>query len=381
MLHSQQSQYELSPLQRSVARVGAVGLAFACAAGMLACGAQPAGPVCDVETGENCAADDDFTQVVPPFVVGKALATKSPIVLHHGFNASTTNGWSFYKVKEALEADGNFVVLTEVEPFNGTAVRAKNLGTQIDAALLAFCTKRQPAAITTCQKSTKVNLVAHSMGGLDARFAISQLGYAPKVASLTTISTPHRGSGVADVGLKLVPGKESQAAAVLNALAGAWGTTFTADELAKNSNLRAAFESLAERNSVAFEASTPNAAGVVYQSYAGVSRAVGGPRLSGGQDTVRAACDGKVFGEIRRADFMAPSLTIGSAFVGHLSDEPQDGMVTVQSAKWGDFKGCIPADHLDEVGQTKHDAADRFTAFDHRAFYRHIVTDLATRGL
>jgi hypothetical protein len=41
------------------------------------------------------------------------------------------------------------------------------------------------------------------MGGLDARYLISKLGYGTKVASLTTISTPHRGSPLADVALGL----------------------------------------------------------------------------------------------------------------------------------------------------------------------------------
>ena len=39
----------------------------------------------------------------------------------------------------------------------------------------------------------KVNIIAHSKGGLDSRWAITKLGLAPQVASLTTINTPHRG--------------------------------------------------------------------------------------------------------------------------------------------------------------------------------------------
>ena len=46
--------------------------------------------------------------------------------------------------------------------------------------------------------SEPVNLIAHSMGGLDARYLISRLGMADQVRSLTTISTPHRGSFMAD---------------------------------------------------------------------------------------------------------------------------------------------------------------------------------------
>ena len=44
----------------------------------------------------------------------------------------------------------------------------------------------------------KVNIIAHSKGGLDSRYVISKLGMAPFVASLTTINTPHRGCEFAD---------------------------------------------------------------------------------------------------------------------------------------------------------------------------------------
>ncbi len=44
-----------------------------------------------------------------------------------------------------------------------------------------------------------MNIIAHSMGGLDARYLISRLQ--PKgvdVRSLVTVATPHRGSALAD---------------------------------------------------------------------------------------------------------------------------------------------------------------------------------------
>ncbi len=54
-----------------------------------------------------------------------------------------------------------------------------------------------------------VNIVAHSMGGLDARYLISHMSFS-RVASLTTIATPHRGSSFMDyiqerlgIGMKL----------------------------------------------------------------------------------------------------------------------------------------------------------------------------------
>ena len=43
-----------------------------------------------------------------------------------------------------------------------------------------------------------VNVIAHSMGGLDARYMITHLGMAEQVRSLTTVATPHHGTFVAD---------------------------------------------------------------------------------------------------------------------------------------------------------------------------------------
>ena len=48
----------------------------------------------------------------------------------------------------------------------------------------------------------KVNIIAHSKGGLDCRYAISAQGVGNMVASLTTISTPHHGSKTVDLLMK-----------------------------------------------------------------------------------------------------------------------------------------------------------------------------------
>lgn len=55
---------------------------------------------------------------------------------------------------------------------------------------------------TGCQK---VNIIAHSKGGLDSRYAISRLGMDKYVASLITINTPHRGCVFADYLLNKIP--------------------------------------------------------------------------------------------------------------------------------------------------------------------------------
>src|SRR6185295_19714138 len=71
-------------------------------------------------------------------------------------------------------------------PFQSIEHRAGQLKAQIQGAF---------------PDAKKVNLIAHSMGGLDARYLTSCLGFSDRVASLTTIGTTHRGTRLADLAL------------------------------------------------------------------------------------------------------------------------------------------------------------------------------------
>ena len=55
---------------------------------------------------------------------------------------------------------------------------------------------------TGCEK---LNIIAHSKGGIDTRMAIHKFGIQPYVASLTTINTPHRGCNFSDYVLNKMP--------------------------------------------------------------------------------------------------------------------------------------------------------------------------------
>ena len=283
-------------------------------------------------------------------------AARYPIVLAHGFDASPTNRWGYYRVAEALEADGHTVIIAEVPPYHAVSERAAHLARFVDEGL---------------DEAERVNIIAHSMGGLDSRHVISQLGYGDRIASLTTISSPHRGSAVADVALKLLPGVFDGA---VNALAGAWGRTYS--DVSDDADVRAAMYDISQTAAADRNAATPDVAGVYYQSWAGVSSVLG---LRNGKDA--DACEGLGFADPSKPDKMHASLVPMAAFTaGGTALRPNDGMVTVESAKWGVFQGCIPADHLDEVGQPKHDDANENTGFDHVRFYRNVAFDLAAQG-
>lgn len=81
-------------------------------------------------------------------------------------------------------------------------------GEQRSAASVENCGHELKARIEDIVRTTgceKVNIIAHSKGGLDSRFAISCLGMDKYVASLTTVNTPHHGCEYADFILEHAP--------------------------------------------------------------------------------------------------------------------------------------------------------------------------------
>jgi triacylglycerol lipase len=273
--------------------------------------------------------------------------------------ASPTSFWgSFFKVPEALRADGHTVFTPSLPPFDSVAVRSASLATQIDAALAD-------------SGAEKVNLIAHSMGGLDARAVVSTLGYGDRVASVTTIATPHRGSAVADVILGLLPGDADEA---LNAIGDVFASTFS--DFSSNSHVREALTALAESEANGFNAATPDDPRVFYQSWTGVASVLGIPNPADVD-----ACEGTLKTFQGRAYKMEALLVKSAAFVAHGTELlPNDGLVRVESGKWGTFRGCLPASHLSELGQVSLTRPDPRTGFDHLRFYRNIAFELSAKG-
>jgi triacylglycerol lipase len=119
----------------------------------------------------------------------------APIILVHGifgFNQLTFGGLKvadyFRSVAEALRRDGHVVPEPpQLNPGGSVAERAQDLKKYL----------QDPNRGDVFDK--RVNIIAHSMGGLDSRFMISKLEMANRVHSLTTIGTPHHGSPIADL--------------------------------------------------------------------------------------------------------------------------------------------------------------------------------------
>ncbi|RLV94329.1 Lipase 2 [Spathaspora sp. JA1] len=99
-------------------------------------------------------------------------------------------------IQFALESIGSQVLIARVPAFDDIKSRAINL----DHFLNKSCKKIQEE-LSKPDTPIELNLISHSMGGLDSRYLISKLhgnNSRYKISSLTTISTPHHGSECAD---------------------------------------------------------------------------------------------------------------------------------------------------------------------------------------
>ena len=286
-------------------------------------------------------ADDPPSPAQQDEPVGPPAAGRVAIVLAHGLGGGPDD---FSKeVVAALKADGHSVRATTVPSVDGVAKRAAALGPQIDKMIAE-------AGVT------RVHVIAHSMGGLDARLLIATLGYADRIASLTTISTPHRGTALADAALGL-----SGAAAQNDALQVFAELSPAADPAALDRALR----DLQTAAAPAFNAANPDAAGVVYLSFAGFST----PEAIANANAP-AACGAPAI----PPDRMRAALLLAAPIVAEgLARIPNDGVVSVASATWTGFQGCIAADHLDETGRP----AAIVPSLDAPAFYRSLGLTLA----
>ena len=261
--------------------------------------------------------------------------TKYPILLVHGVffrDFRYVNYWG--RIPKELQRNGATVHYGQQQSAAAVEDSGRELADRI----------RQILAETGCEK---VNIIAHSKGGLDSRAAIAHAGCAPCVASLTTINTPHRGCIFAEYLLKKIPAAARQKIAdTYNAALKRLGDE-APDFLAAVTDLTAS--ACEARN-----AATPDAPGVFDQR-------------------VRSYC--------RKAQHGKFPLHMTYPIVKHF-DGLNDGLVAVDSAKWGDqFTLLEPRGHR---GISHGDVVDlnreNIPGFDVREFYVSLVADLKNRG-
>ena len=276
---------------------------------------------------------NDYSYIRPQY-----QKLKHPIVLAHGLlgfdelhlAGPHLPGFQYWRgIREALTAKGMNVIIASVPSSASIEQRAAKLARDIEEK----------------GDGQSVNVIAHSMGGLDARYMISQLKPANvEVLSLTTIASPHRGSSFADyvfdyIGVQRVP-------YVYKALERVRLDTGAFSQLTRKYMMQE------------FNPRTPDRDGVRYFSY--------------------GAC-------------VSPALWSSfrhSHAVIEKQEGPNDGLVSIASSQWGDYKGTlVDVSHLDLINWTNRlrwliwEMLGNKRTFNAIAFYLDICDMLAKEGL
>lgn len=227
-----------------------------------------------------------------------------PVVLVHGFfGFDRLVGFDYFRgIARHLEELGYTVHVPRLPRVRGVPARAAALAAQVAALGLG-----------------RVDLIAHSMGGLDARYAIAKLGLPAR--TLITIGTPHRGTPLADLFV-------SGALRLPRRAMGALGLPFEALDYLTTSAM------------ATFDADVRDVPGVRYACVVGT------------------IAEGKV----------PIALKVAHAYIKR-SAGANDGLVPASSQVWGDVLTEIEADHFAQIGWHHR--------FDARGLYAWLVAQLA----
>ena len=223
-----------------------------------------------------------------------------PVVLHHGLfgtgdvRVGPVTISYFRGIDRAIAGRGHPLIVTKVHPSSSVANRAMQLKANVLRSLSA-----------TGRTGQKVILIGHSMGGLDARYAVAKLGLAEHVAAVVTVTTPHRGSPFADWAVRNVMDRLG-VGRVLNLLHLDVG----------------AIADLTTDRCAAFNDRVADVPGIRYFS-------------------VSAS----------RPWHRMPPFALHSHAVIRAAEGENDGLVSVRSSAWGTHLGTWPADHWHTINR------------------------------
>lgn len=234
------------------------------------------------------------------------IRLKHPVLLCHGY--------------------GGFSMLVSPSPIHDSCMRLRGYGIEAFApnivpyATISIRAEQWAEVIERLKQQygyEKFNIVGHSMGGLDMRYAISELGIASSIATLTTIAAPHRGTSLAEIvltapmtvkeklgelfdwfGESIYPGSKSDAVAATEQLT----REYITDE---------------------FNPNHPDDESVTYFSY---SAAVG----KGTKHPLN------------------PIYKLQNQLI-YYREGVNDSFVGLESAKWGKHLGTLPLSHLEQI--------------------------------
>lgn len=265
---------------------------------------------------------------------------KYPVLLVHGMGFRDYKLVGYWgRIPDTLRQMGCIVYFGEQDSNGDIEANGRHLAQRIDEILDRTGTD-------------KVNIIAHSKGGLDSRYAISVLGAGEKVASLTTVSTPHHGSKTVDLLMRF----PKPLVRFVGFCTDCW-FRLLGD---KNPSSYRVFQSFTTSAAAKFNADTPDCESVLYQSYAFVMK----------------------------SPFSDVFMWLPSLFVKMIEGE-NDGLLTPDAVRWGEFKGIYRGagrrgiSHCDEIDLRRRPLSKkpRDGIGDILDVYKEIICGLSDRGL
>lgn len=265
----------------------------------------------------------------------KITQTKYPLLMIHGIffrDWKLFNYWG--RIPTELINNGATVFYASQQSSLSVEQSAQEIKTQI-------------LEIIKKTNTTKVNIIAHSKGGMDARYAISCLGMQDYVASLTTINTPHYGSDLADKLIEISPDK------FILSVGKKYDSLFS--KLGdKQPDFLSGIHELTEEKCQLLNEMMPDNSKVFYQSVAS---------------------------KMNNASSAPFPLNLGYRIIKAKGKE-NDGLVAIDSMRWGHFLGVITPtgkkgiSHGDMIDLTRKNIKD----FDVCEYYVQLVSNLKNKG-
>ncbi|KAJ3160337.1 hypothetical protein HDU86_000671 [Geranomyces michiganensis] len=359
----------------------------------------------DNGTGSGSAAEMALRQAHVGFVLKQNYkAPRDPMVLCHGL-------FGF----DVLGPPG--VPGLQIHYWRGIQEALRDIGCKVQVSRVGSVAALKSRAhelrdfLETRMEGQSINLVAHSMGGLDCRYVITHLPSSKfKVNSLTTVATPHFGSSFMDwcrdsfgVGLlqdyisKQLDDVVSQhLAAKIASSAPAGSSQAAADDIASEPTSSSSEAAAASSSSQSFSRPerpqmTHEAAQTLIRTHP-LIRALCSPLNSPAfANLTRDYC--RTFNELtpNAADVhyasyaaVAPKMSpLAPLYFSHRivseREGPNDGLVSLQSAQWGEFMGAVQCDHWQLIPPRIRQVI-RKDAFDSIGFYLNLATQLAEKG-
>ena len=218
-----------------------------------------------------------------------AQGNRLPVVFAHGLGITALPYQAFVTLKKLFKSRGHELFIAETPIAGSLEERAAILNDEIHRLV----------------PNGQFHLMGHSMGGLDARLVVYRYGLGDRVASVTTLASPHHGSPLADLvaGMHLPDVLERWFSGDLKAMS---------DLTPKNMDLK-------------FNHEVKNDSRVSY--------------FSVGFYIPTSVCTHSI----------VPWLWLTHQMLSDAGYPENDGMVSIESSRWGEFLGAFPGDHYSET--------------------------------